>query len=419
MKLLTTITAILSAVVLLPAADQVTAVKAGYVYTISGDILENATILMENGVISGIGREIELPENCRLYEYPTAHVYPGLINAMTSLGLTGIGSLRMLNDSTESGDFNAGMDAAGAFYPWNNLVHIARGHGTLLALTAPAGGLVSGSGVLARLHGWQPEDMILQRRAAMIIRFPAGPAGRMGQRTAVDPETQSKKVNELFEFMRDARAYQRKMEAGQRYKPDSNLAAMADLWTSRLPVIAVADSAADIRAAIKMGRDFELNLILQGVYEAESCLEEIRKSGFPVIVSSMYTGNRKWDEGYDKVYRLPAVLFKAGIAFAFSNYSASNSFDLPIQAGRAVAYGLPRNEALKALTLNPASFFSLPQHGALEKGRRADLVITDGDILETSTLVKAVFIDGQPVKDLDYFQAEKKRASERISGEYR
>lgn len=419
MKQLLTIL-LFSAFCLLPlAADQALAIKAGKVHTISGPSLDNAVILVKDGIITGIGAGLEIPEKHLVLDFSDAQVYPGLINAMTSLGLSGTASLRALNDTTESGDFNPDLEAAAAFYPWSNLIPISRSHGILLALSAPAGGLVSGNAVLARLHGWQPQDMVIQRRAAMIIRFPAGPAGMMGRRTAADPETRGKKLNELLEFLRQAQVYQRQVQAGQRIKPDHRLASMAEIWTARLPVIAVADTEADIRAAIKIGKDYGLNLIIQGAYEAENCLEEIKNSGFPVIVSSMYSGNRNWDEGYDKVYRLPAALHRAGIPFAFSSSAAAGSFDLPIQAGRAVAFGLPHQEALKSLTLNPASFFGLAEHGAVAAGRRADLVITNGDILESSTLVRAVLIDGKPVRDLDYFQSEKARAAGRISGEYR
>ena len=161
-----------------------------------------------------------------------------------------------------------------------------------------------------------------------------------------------------------------------------------------------------------------VNLILFGIYDGESLANEIKESGFPVILSSMYNRNQKWEHGYDKVYRLPAVLYKAGVPFAFSTQWAATSFDLPIQAARAVAYGLPAEEALKALTLNPARIMGLEDYGCIRENNIADLVITDGDLLETSTSVKAVFVKGRLVKGKSFFEREYLRAKDKVSGEF-
>jgi imidazolonepropionase-like amidohydrolase len=153
------------------------------------------------------------------------------------------------------------------------------------------------------------------------------------------------------------------------------------------------------------------------VYDGEKVLKEIKASGYPVILGSMYSRNRKWEEGCDKVFRLPALLAREGIPFAFSVSRASTAFDLPIHAGRAAAYGLSQEEAVKALTLYPAKILGIKEYGSIEEGKIANLVIASGNILETSTVVKDVFIKGKRITAKSFFRREYERAKGKISGE--
>lgn len=194
---------------------------------------------------------------------------------------------------------------------------------------------------------------------------------------------------------------------------------MSSLWKDNLPVIISVSKENDIKKAIQMGKDFSLNAVLHNVYDGESVLKEIKDSGYPVILGSMYQTNQEWEDGYDKVFRLPAALYKNGIPFAFSANRSATAFDLPIQASRAVAYGLPKDAAVKGLTLWPAQILELKGYGALEEGYTADIIVTDGCILETSTKVYGVFIQGKPVTGKSYFRKEYDRSKDKISGETR
>jgi imidazolonepropionase-like amidohydrolase len=282
-----------------------------------------------------------------------------------------------------------------------------------MVLSAPSGGIISGKAALVSLHGWTPEEMFVRREAALIIHLPRSSDKKKEEKDA--KAVMSKDKRELREFF--SRAYQYFLGSHKRQFV-SAYESMKDVWSRKLPVIVSAESGPDIKFAIQLGKDFKLNMILYGVYDAEKVGSEIRDSGFPVILSSMYNRNQKWEHGYDKVYRLPAALHREGIRFAFSTQYASTVFDLPIQAARAVAYGLPADEALKALTLYPAVIMGLKNYGSIEKGKIADLVIADGDILETSTSIKAIYIKGRLIKAGNYFEKESRRARNKISGEF-
>ncbi len=387
-------------------------IRAHRIYTVSQGVIENGYVQIRGREIVAVGPVAQAPAVERVYEFKDGAVYPGLINALTTLGLTGIGSLGVANDSRESGDFNPHISAYTAFYPWSNLIPISFSHGTMTALSVPQGGLVCGKGFLFGLNDGPPDQMLIRPEAALFVQVPEESGGRMmmARERAPDAAQLSKRKKELRDFFNLARQHYRKWKQGEAGDFDIRLAAMRDVWQKPLPVILAANSVDAIREAIQLAKEFELKAILYGVAEGEKVLEEIKKSGLPVILGSMYAANRKWEDGYDQAYRLPGLLARAAVPVAFSATGSATAFDLTVQAGRAVAYGLPPEEALKALTCTPAALFGLDDLGAVAPAKTANLVVTDGDILETSTRVLALFYRGQKVEVRDFFQTEVEKA---------
>jgi imidazolonepropionase-like amidohydrolase len=263
--------------------------------------------------------------------------------------------------------------------------------------------------------------MFIKKEAALIIQLPEPPR-RTRRRRIPLPDTSEKDRTELRQFINNAHKYY--LRSAKSHKTvNSNdfnpkFEAMKPIWEKRLPVIISAESEKNIRFALQLGKDFNLNVILYNVYDGEKVLKEIKASGYPVILGSMYTRNKDWEDGCDIVFRLPALLAREGILFAFATGSRSaTAFDLPIHAGRAVAYGLSQEDALKALTLYPAKIFGIEEYGSIEPGKIANLVIANGNILETSTIVKDVFIKGKKITAKSFFQKEFQRARDKISGE--
>jgi imidazolonepropionase-like amidohydrolase len=399
---------------------QMLAIKAKKIVTVSGRTIENGVILIEGEKIREVGSGIVVPPGCRVHDYGEYAVYPGIINSMTTLGISGISSIKAWSDTAELGKFKPHISAFSAFYPWSNLIGTTREFGTLTALSAPTGGMICGKAVLFNLDGWTPGDMFIAEEAALHIQLPEPPS-REGKKSSVMKEKAEKSKKELREFISHAHRYYLRSRAGaappDRHSFDPKFEAMKDLWKKNLPVITRARCAENIRFAIKLGKDFKLNMILLDAYDGEEVLKEIKASGYPVILGSMYSRNRKWEDGCDKVFRLPGMLARVGIPFAFSTDWAGTAFDLPIQAGRAVAYGLSREDALKGLTLNAARILGLEEYGSIEPGKIANLVVADGNILETSTRVRDVFIKGRKITGKSFFQREYERAKHKVSGE--
>ena len=391
------------------------ALKAKRVVTVSGAPMEGGVLLINKGRIERVlSYQDPLPEGYPLVEFKEGTVYPGLINLYSSLGITGVGWGSVWNDSKEVGNLNPQLSTFSAFYPWSNLLPIVRSFGTLTVLVAPNGGAVSGRASLMKTSGWNPDEMVLERDAALIVQL-------IDKRPAREKETMapapSKRTKEVREFLQASRVYSLRACAGEKQAYSPLYEATRFLWEKKRPLIFAANTVEEIREAIKISQEFAIPGILLGAYEGEKLLPEIRLSGLPVILSSLYEGNHKWEEGYDMVYRLPGLLEKSEIPFAFSFYSSANAFDFPVQAGRAVAYGLSREGAVKALTMTPARIMGLKDRGSIDVGSWADLIVLDGDLLEGTTKVLAVFCEGKRIQGMDYFQREAERASRRESGE--
>ena len=388
------------------------AIKATKIYTVAGAVIDQGVILIKDNVIEAVGHNLKIPQGYKIHDYKEGFAYPGLINPYTRLGVSSTGSLSVLQDSKEIGKYNPQLSVFTAFYPWSNLIPITRNFGTTMVMTVPSGGIISGKATLVNLSGWSPADMIMKKECALIIKIPT--ELKKGKNTT---QISSKERQKLTDFFQKSYRFYLQTQNNQKTKFDPKYAAMLDLWRKPLPVIAHADNPKEIKFSIKLAKEFKFNLVLFGVYDAEAAIKEIKDSGYPVILPSILSNNREWEDGYDKYCRLPAILAKAGIKFSFSVSYASGMFNLPQNAGRSVAFGLSPQEALKALTLYPAQILGIPQYGSLAPGKRATIIIADGNILENSTRILQVFINGQRMTEKSYFIREYERARTKTHGE--
>jgi imidazolonepropionase-like amidohydrolase len=319
------------------------------------------------------------------------------------LGLVEIGLVRATRDQQETGTLNPNVRANVSVNPDSELIPVTRSNGVLLALTAPSGGLVSGTSAVLQLDGWTYEDMTLQPDVALHINWP-----RMTPATSGGDEKQSQaqikqrdeQLQQLRDLFAEARAYQKARNGnsnGQRH--DARLEALVPVIERRRPIIVHADRAAQIQSAVAFAAEQELKLIIQGGYDAPLCADLLKKHNVPVIVSAVYRLPARRDDAYDAPYTLPARLYEAEIPFCISGTESSrvwNTRNLPYHAATAAAYGLPREEALKAVTLSPAQILGVADRvGSLEAGKDATLIVTSGDPLDTASRVISAYIQGR------------------------
>ncbi len=405
----TPILAVLSACALLGAAGDSFLLRNVTVHPVSGPDVAAGSVLVVDGVIAEVGAKIAAPKGVRVVDGKGLHVYPGMIDSGTELGLTEIGSIRETNDSAELGDFNPQLRAIVAVNPATEHIPVTRANGITSAITLPNGGVIAGQAGLIHLDGWTWEDMEVRRSAAMHLRFPLlmAPAGRFAGMATGMPRVSyaeakrnyDRKLMELREFFEKARRYQTaKAAAAPDFRTDLKFEAMLPVLERKEPVMITAARERAIRDALEFADKQKIRVVLADPVQADRFAAELKKREIPVILGPALALPPEEDDPYDKAFTEAGELYKAGVKIAFGTFKTSASRNLPYQAATAVAFGLPKEEALKAVTLNPAEIWGAGDKlGSIEKGKWADLMVTDGDPLETRTQIKQLYIKGKPV----------------------
>lgn len=386
----------------IPAAPQKgpIALVDGTVHPVSGPAIEKGTVLFENGKIVAVGKKVDLPKGTKKISVQGKHVYPGLFESHTQLGLTEFSSTRSTIDSSEVGSINPNVKANVAVNPDSALIPVTRANGVLLALTAPEGGQVSGQASVIQLDGWTYEDLTIKAGAGMVVRWPGG--RRFGRRRGGAPQADGDPLGEIRKLLQETRNYQslRSNEANQQ-PLDLRFEAMTKVVSGELPVVALADSLEQIESAVGFCAQEKLRLIILGGYDAAECADLLKKHDVPVIVASTHRLPRNRSDEYDASYSLPARLQQAGVKFAISGTGRSetwNSRNLPYHAATAVAFGLDVDSAIRSITLSPAEIFGVAdQVGSLEENKDATLIVCDGNPLEIQTHVEMAFIQGRTI----------------------
>lgn len=395
------------------AAPPAIALVHGRIVRVSAPTIPDGTVLIENGKIAAVGARVAVPGGARVIDVRGLSVYPGLLDANTTLGIQLVpegepGTM----DTQEVGDFNPAEQAGVAVNPWNEIIPTVRTNGITDALTAMRGGTIAGQASLIQLAGWTSDQMSVRRGAALWVNFPPqqGGGGRgafarllsgQGPPSAEEREREyRRRLDALRDYFDRARLY-----AGAQHTPEDGnveLDAMIPYVTGKLPVVFVVNRVDDIRAAIQFGESEHLHYVLAGAKDAWLALGLIKQHNVPIIYGPLTTLPNSENDPYDVVYSTPAALWKNGAPFCIASGSATDSRNLPQNAALAEAYGLPAEEALKAVTLYPAQILGVAdQLGSIDAGKRADLFVATGDPLDLRTEIKYLFIGGEQVPLVD------------------
>jgi imidazolonepropionase-like amidohydrolase len=396
------------------AADSALVITGARVVTISGGVLENTSVVIQNGRIASVGSGLTAPAGARVIDGRGKTVYPGLFDGLTYLGLAEVtqGAAGTV-DMNETGDINPHAKTWVALHPDSELLPVARAFGITTALSAPGsamGGasLIAGQSAVIRTVGDTPMALTVKAPVAMHMRYPsgapvidfsAGPPNleprTFEQRLQDRKRNQEKELFRLKGLIDEARAYGEGQAAGASLKVDLPMEGLALAAMGKIPVVMRANAEADIKGAIKFATENRLKLIIAGGAEAWRCVDELKKADVAVLMGVEQLPSREGDP-YDAAYANPATLHKAGVRFAIVSDDASNSRNLPFGAAMAFAFGLPREAALRAITLSPAEIFGVAATlGSVEVGKAATLILTNGDILDHRTSVTHVIVDGQ------------------------
>jgi imidazolonepropionase-like amidohydrolase len=391
------------------------ALKGGKLLTITHGVIENGVIVMQGGKITAVGASssVNIPSGAEVVDATGMIIYPGLIDSETQLGLTEISADNMTNDLVElSDEIMPHMHTAEAFHAESALIPVARLNGITNAVVAPeAGDTLPGQDCFIQLAGTNATEMLLIRDNAMPLNFTGDERrNKGGFDKRKFPSTRMGLASQLRQAFIDAEDYKarwadydrKKTDAAQNKKAeplapkrDLKLEALVPYLEGKKTIVLAAESPSDLQTAVSLANEFKLKFVLNHIAHSQPVLDYVASLKVPVIVGPIYEAPKE-DERYDAVYSLPAQLYKRGVKIVFASYSAHNVRNLPDQAGFAIAFGLPYEEALKAITLNAAEVWGVSdQLGSLDVGKAANVVMANGDPLDVKTDVKQVFIQGR------------------------
>jgi len=426
------------------------AMVGGTLHPVSGPPVEDGVLIVRSGRItaSGSSSQISVPDDVTVIDVSGKHIYPGMIDPLTNLGIYEFGSVGQATDVSETGSYNPHIRAISAIVPYSAAINVARANGITTALVTQTSGVIQGTAGVVQLRGDTYERMTVRPEAALMVAFPAArqaPGSRnhwevfdFGSHDNADeaggdspyfataafqadpfadegpvPTLDGERMEDFVALFRRARVYSETGTVGQ----DPTQTFEANVWggdrvildalvpalRGEMPVFFRADSEWQIKTLLLFLEDFpEIHGVVVGGTEAFKVADELAEHDVPVIITSAYAPTPGRDESILASYRNAALLNEAGVKIAFGTGSTSDVRKLPYHAAHSVAFGLPADEGLRAVTLNTAEILGMDDLiGSLDPGKRADILVTDGDPLQALTWIDRMFIGGVEVDPRD------------------
>jgi len=407
-----TVTNALTAPLPVPPAIQgpVLAITNARIFPVTAAPIEKGTIVIRGNRIEAIGASVQVPQGATVIDAKGGHVYPGFINARTSVGI-GENGVRGYDDISEMLDWNQQLRTRVAYHAASDTIPVARGTGVTTVGVAPSGGIMSGEFAVMNLDGWTWEEATLRPNAGIVFNFPAlaggggrggrggrggGRGGEAAERTYDDIRRErDRRLDEVIRVLERARAY---AKAGADRTVDWELEALGPVVERKLPLIVSVAREQDIKDAVAFADRAKVNIVLSGAIESNYAAQLLKDENVPVILGNVLTMPSREDNFHASSYQLAGELARAGVKFAFSSGDNTNVRLVPFQAAMSVAWGLDRDAAIKALTIDAAEILGVANRvGSLEPGKDANLFVATGDPLEVRTQVTHVVIQGKDV----------------------
>lgn len=405
-------------------ADTGILLRGGTIHTVSGPVIEHGVVLMRNGKIVAVGRNITTPEGYKVIDVTGKDVYPGMIDAASTLGIESL-SKEEAPDSQEMGLINPQLRAVTAVNPSDEQIPAARFNGVTSVIEMPEGDLLSGEMSIIHLDDSGDNGaMTVMPATAIHLRFPAITTHPIRPHETdeedEDPSAQPApipyadakrdydlKMKTLNTFFDEARQYRQAKRADPKaLKTDLRYEAILPVLDGATPLFVTAARERTIRDAVQWSKKEKIKIILADAYEAYKVLPLLKANDIPVVLGPTHSLPLDEDDSYDQSYTTPGQLYKAGVRFCIGTFSSRNARNLPYEAAAAVPFGLPKEEAYKAVSLSTAQIFGIANRlGSIEEGKSADIIVSEGNPLEVMSHIDMMFIDGKPVS-LDSRQKE-------------
>lgn len=390
-----------------PAQTQAIILTGGTIHVGNGQVIQNGNIVFENGKITFVGATLPATVNAKTISVAGKHIYPGIIAPNTNLGLTEVSSVRATFDHTELGTMNPGVKSITAYNTESKVINTLRSNGILLAHIVPKGGVFSGTSTVVQLDAWNWEDAAYKMNNGVHLNMPVlanrpqNPfAAQFGQQPQGDAvKTALARIEEIRNFLRQAKGY-----FANAAKPEKNLKyeAVKGLFDKTQKLFVHCNLVKEMITAIDFKKEFGFDVVIVGGDDSWMIAALLKENNIPVILNEPHSLPATADDDVDQPYKTGYLLQKAGVLFSICQDAGDGYWQqrcLPFQAGTMAAYGLTKEEALAAITLNAAKILGIDNKtGSLETGKDANIVVSDGDILDMMTSkVTLAFIQGRQI----------------------
>ncbi|MHA7131401.1 amidohydrolase family protein [Algoriphagus namhaensis] len=365
------------------------------VVTVTNGTLQNTSVLIKDGMISAIGQNLSA-DGAEVFDCTGLYVYPGMIDGGTNLGSVEVSSVAETVDSREIGNVTPNMQILTTINPNSEAIPVTRVSGVTTVLTKPEGGLFPGTAALINLNGYTPDQMFAGFKG-VVMNFPTSARrGRFDRRSEEDIKKDAEKaMKEADEIWNNAKSFLTLKEKGATLQYFPEMEQLSKVIANELPLLVEVNAASDIQNAIKWVKDKDIEVIFTGVDEGWRVADEIAAAGIPVVTGPVQDLPTRDSDRYDAAYTNPGKLMKAGVKVAIRTDETENVRNLPFHAAYAAAYGMGKEEALKAVTIVPAEIFGVAdKYGSVEEGKMANLIVSTGDPFETKSQIMHVFIEG-------------------------
>ncbi len=387
-------------------------IRNAVIHVGNGQVINNGMIKIKDGKIEEVGANLNAPADAVVIDAKGKHVYPGLILSNSTLGLVEMGSNsgRAMNDASEIGDMNVSVRAIVAYNADSKIINTLRSNGILLANSVPQGGLISGLSSVVQLDAWNWEDACYSMDNGVHFNMPnllirPNPFQQFQQQNQPNAADALKnalnRIEDIKSFFRQAKGY-----FGQASKEETNLKfeAVKGLFEKKQKFFVHCDIVKEMLIAIDFAKEFGFDVVIVGGSESWQIADLLKQNNIAVILGQQHALPTATDDDVDQPYKAATALQQAGVLYAINDDDAQNrGRNLPFNAGTAATYGITKEEALTAITLSPAKILGIDNRtGSIEAGKDANLVISEGDILDMkSSIVTDAFIQGRKINLTD------------------
>ena len=403
-----------------PKQTGTTVISNATIHTGKGETIENGTIVITDGKIVSVGNNVSAPAGATTIDARGKHVYPGLILPVSNLGLIEVSAVRATNDLTEIGELNPNVRSIVAYNTDSRVINTLRSNGILLANVVPQGSLVAGSSSVVQLDAWTWEDAAYKTDGGIHFYMPSllpRPrfSGAPNPQSQPDPVQEGlEKIDRIKSFFKEAQAY---FKEPAHDATNLKFVSVKGLFDKTQKLYVHANTVKQMLIALDFVKEFGFDVVIVGGSDSWQIADLLKQNNVSVILGQLHSLPTLPDDDIDQPYKTAAMLQKAGVLFSITDDDPQNrGRNLPFNAGTAVTYGLTKEQALQAITLNAAKIMGVADKtGSIEAGKDANIIISEGDILDMRTsIVTDAFIQGRKIDLMD----KQKLLNERYNRKY-